>query len=93
MRRPTPSSLKLADPFQLDPVKLSSPKDCDVVHAGMTSVLLRLAARPIRLRPWRRAERKKLTAGAVPAQMPSSRLKEHMARPDGKEFSVACRAS
>ena len=68
-----PSSLKLADTFQLHPGKLSGPKDCDVVHAGMTSVLLRLTTRPLRLRPWTTAERKKLTAGAVPAKIPSSR--------------------
>ena len=65
-----PRSLKEADSFQVQPGKLLGPKVCDAVQAGMTSVLLRLTTSPIRERPLVKEERKKLTAGAEPAQKP-----------------------
>ena len=63
-----------------------------MVHAGITSVLPRLTTKPMRLRPRIRAARKKVTAGAVPAQRPSSRSKgaEVEARGEGVLSDLAC---
>ena len=88
-----PKSLKLEVLFQEHPWKSPGQKDWADEHAGMTSVLSKLTVSPTRRKPSMRAVRKQWTAGAEPAQKPSSRKKEQISMPPGCEASVAARAS
>ena len=85
--------MKLEVPFHEHPWESAGQKDCASEHAGMTSVLSKLTVSPMRRKPSVRAERKQRTAGAEPAEKPSSRKKEQTSMPPGCEIYVAGPAS
>ena len=75
------------------PVEVTRAERLGGGHAGMTSVLSGLTVSPTWRKPSVRAARKQRTAGAEPAQKPSSRKKEQRSIPPGCEVSVTARAS